>query len=174
MKFCTEHSSNTAMLCAKFQDGQTTRINITDEKFFFKIWFWDGCRTHLFCYNFLSGEPSGVVQWMPVAEDMNLSKTVSQSPCTTPTAGICSYITTRLGLCSSQYLSRPLTSVVNALCSKIKSCVTYTLPRFLSQYGCQSQPILCYLWTWWLVMLLKKNAKLVIPSDAENGIFWGI
>ena len=148
-----------------------------------KMFFWelikDGCRTHLFCYNFLSGEPSGVVQWMPAAEDVNLSQTVSQSPCTTPTAGICRYITTRLGLCSSQYLSRPLTSLVNALCSKIKSCVTYTLTRFLSQYGCQSQVILCFCGhdDWWCCLkwnVIKKNVKLVSPSDAENRIFWGI
>ena len=43
LKVCTEHSSNTAVFCAKFQNNLTTEVDIVDkrdfERFEFKISF---------------------------------------------------------------------------------------------------------------------------------------
>ena len=39
LKFCTEHSSDTAVLCAKFQIDWTTVMDVMDNQDFFRFEF---------------------------------------------------------------------------------------------------------------------------------------
>ena len=44
-KFCTEHGSDTAMLCAKFQNNWTTEMDVVDKQYLQDlslIWFFSG------------------------------------------------------------------------------------------------------------------------------------
>ena len=43
LKFCAEHNSDTAVLCAKFQNNWTTKVGVMDEdfaRFEFNMSFW--------------------------------------------------------------------------------------------------------------------------------------
>ena len=48
--FCTEHSSITAVLCAKLQNDWVTEIDIMDEQDFKRFWIWEEFqRATLYC-----------------------------------------------------------------------------------------------------------------------------